>query len=129
LIRKILNISIVFLLLLSTNGVVIFKHYCCGSLVKQTINVLPDNCCTQKCKHCHNEAKQIKVNDDFVANNTNLNIKPPVKPVTFCNFSIKAFIVNYTGYNLLRNLIKLIPKFSGNLPIRDAVTLFQVYRL
>ena len=66
--KKISHIIMVTVLLVSTTGMTVSKHYCGGSLVD--VNIFSDakTCCddigTSKC--CHNESEHIELDEDFL---------------------------------------------------------------
>ena len=65
--RKLAHIIAALLMLVSTMGVTVSKHYCGTRLVDVSINGEADSCCddigTSKC--CHNETKHYQVEDEF----------------------------------------------------------------
>jgi len=63
--KKAAHIGLIILLLVSTVGVTICKHYCGTSVVKQSINIAPAKCCKGNCPHCHNKSTQFKITDRF----------------------------------------------------------------
>ena len=123
-IKRFSNIIIAVILLISTNGIMIYSHYCCGSLIKQTVNIVPKDCCGTTCRHCHNESKLIKVNDNFVQTSTNKIVKP--------SYTYQLSVIN-NQLSELRNLSVLINHFSlhlpRSLPIADVVVLCSNFRL
>lgn len=66
--RKITSLFLVFLLLATTTGYSISKHYCGDSFVKTSIIVEAESCCgdqeTSDC--CHNENEYFQMEEDFV---------------------------------------------------------------
>jgi hypothetical protein len=67
--RKFLHICTSILLLTTTAGFTISKHYCGPRLVTVAINHEAESCCdmegTSSC--CHNETKTFQLDEDFVA--------------------------------------------------------------
>lgn len=62
--RKVSHIILSSLLLISTMGLVISKHYCSGDLVSVSVFYEANSCCgVSDC--CHNEDLIVKVKDDF----------------------------------------------------------------
>lgn len=62
--RKIANIVLAFLLLLSTAGVTISKHYCGGELKSIALDKNADKCCeTPGC--CHNETTLFQLKENY----------------------------------------------------------------
>ncbi|MCU4173980.1 HYC_CC_PP family protein [Carboxylicivirga sp. N1Y90] len=66
--KKISHIIMVIVLLVSTTGMTVSKHYCQGSLVNVNIFGEAKTCCddigTSKC--CHNESAHFELDEDFV---------------------------------------------------------------
>lgn len=66
--RRIGNIFILLLFVVSTTGFTISKHYCHGNLVSVTINTDAKSCCgTNNNDCCKNENDFFQLNDDFSA--------------------------------------------------------------
>jgi hypothetical protein len=63
--RKVLNISVVILLVLATGGLPITRHYCGRVQRSIAFFVTPKSCCETGCDKCHNVFKFTKVNDLF----------------------------------------------------------------
>lgn len=64
--RKVSHIVLVLLLLLTTMGLTISKHYCGGNLISVTVLSEQEPCCDNPgC--CHDESFTVKVEDDFSA--------------------------------------------------------------
>ena len=64
--KKFSHIILSALLLISTIGLVVSKHYCSGSFVSASIFHEAKSCCRDS-DCCHNEDTFYKVNDDFSA--------------------------------------------------------------
>jgi len=128
--KKALHISLVVLLLISTTGVTMYKHYCQGSLVSKSIGIPGKKCCNNSCKACHNESNTFKITDKYEANNNILKFKADVQKI-FDNFSF-AFILlhttidSYSNNNLLAQL-----KICNAPPLiaENPTAMLQVYRL
>ena len=85
-IKKASNIAIIMLLLVSTSGMTIYKHYCNGQLISESISHKAKDCCGDHCKACHNESTFLKILDNFdVSHFTNLS-KITVKEIP-CSLS------------------------------------------
>lgn len=64
--KKIKYITFVILLIISTVGVPISKHYCRNKLVSVSINTSADNCCDESGSNCcHNEDTFVILDPDF----------------------------------------------------------------
>lgn len=79
--QKITNIILSVLLLVSTTGLTIDKHYYGESLISIAVMHKAESCCEGPCNCCHNESIQIKVKDDFLISE-------------FSEINIFSFIVN-----------------------------------
>lgn len=68
-IRKTLNIIIATLLIITTTGFSISKHYCHGNLISVAINNDAPSCCGMDAEmpdHCQNEEEHIQLDEDFI---------------------------------------------------------------
>lgn len=67
--RKITHILIATLLLITTMGFSVSKHYCGTSLIEISINSVAEPCCgdveTSSC--CHDETEYFQFDEDFVS--------------------------------------------------------------
>jgi hypothetical protein len=122
--KKFSHIILSSLLLVSTMGVVVSKHYCGGAFVSASIFHEAKSCCDAgDC--CHNEDSFFKVEDDFSA------------PVVF-SVPILAEL-DILGFNLFDADLLLSPETGNPNPfyadspppptIQKALSLKQVYRL
>ena len=66
-IKRILHIIIALLLLITTMGVTVSKHYCKENLVKVTINQEAKSCCDMENGCCSNETKHYQLEEVFVS--------------------------------------------------------------
>ncbi|MCY1721088.1 hypothetical protein OU798_12090 [Prolixibacteraceae bacterium Z1-6] len=64
--KKLSHIILSVLLLVSTVGVVVSKHYCSGSFVSASVFHEAESCCGDS-DCCHNEDSFYQVKDDFSA--------------------------------------------------------------
>lgn len=70
--RKIFNITITCLLLVSTTGFTVSKHYCGEDLISVKMYGETESCCeSDMC--CHTEADISQLDEDFVYTTTELN--------------------------------------------------------
>ena len=67
-IKRILNIIIATILLISTNGIAISKHYCGTHLISLEINKEAKSCCGTTSNCCHTENAFYQVDDDYSSN-------------------------------------------------------------
>jgi hypothetical protein len=68
--KKVVHISLIVVLLVSTTGVTVYKHYCGNSLVSKSIGIPTKNCCYKGCNKCKNELSFLKVTDNFQLENS-----------------------------------------------------------
>lgn len=94
-IKKFTNIILVFLLLLSTSGITVYKHFCGNSLVSESIGIHTKKCCNANCKGCRDESITFKITDHFEANNNTLAFKAEVKKL-FNNSSFAFVLCHFT---------------------------------
>lgn len=128
--KKAIHISVVLLLLISTMGVTIYKHYCSGTLISKSIGLPAKKCCNDNCKDCSNESKTFKITTDYDSNNNSLNFKAEVKkildhlPLTLALIHVT---LNSSGNNNLFTQTKICdtPPFIAENP----TAMLQVYRL
>lgn len=75
--RKIAHILLIAVLLISTMGFSLSKHYCGTRLVEVKINSEAKSCCGNGCKSncCHNETIHFQLKDNFVGS-PGLEISP-----------------------------------------------------
>ena len=65
LVRKVSQIILSFILLLTTAGMTITEHYCGSNLVSVNILSEPDTCCDNS-DCCHSETITVKLNADII---------------------------------------------------------------
>lgn len=68
---KILHITVAILLLISTLGITINKHFCGNRLISASIFSEPNSCCKGNCGNCHHESQNIRITDAFESSYTN----------------------------------------------------------
>jgi len=98
--RKIAHIVLAFLLLTTTIGFTVSKHYCGSRLVEISINYEAESCCddlgTSNC--CHNETEYFQLKEDFVS------------PASFENTRIASFdilLLNLKQYHDIQKHSKI----------------------
>lgn len=62
--KKAAYIFLILLVVVSTSGFTINKHYCGTRFFKTTVDIQV-RCCKGPCKDCHNKVKYIKIKDYF----------------------------------------------------------------
>lgn len=63
--RKFSHIILSALLLATTMGMAVSKHYCSGDIIASAIFSEAESCCDGPCDCCHNENHFYQVQDDF----------------------------------------------------------------
>tara|TARA_R110002050_G_scaffold183855_2_gene317315 strand:+ start:2536 stop:2904 length:369 start_codon:yes stop_codon:yes gene_type:complete len=63
--KKISHIMLISLILLTTMGMTVSKHYCGSSLESVGVLSTPEDCCKMPNECCHHESFTIKIQDDF----------------------------------------------------------------
>ena len=106
--RKIGHITLIILLLISTMGITISKHFCSNHLVSQEINASVSNCCGETdstCKMCHTEHIKLKIEDDFQDISHSFNFKQIAISINFIYtlFSSELLNVNIDKSQLLES--------------------------
>jgi len=122
--KKLSHIFLSTLLLISTMGVVISKHYCGGSFVSTSVFHEAKSCCGDS-DCCHNEDSFFRVKDDFSA--------PAVLAAPILSE------LDILGYDLFAEILLELPetensnfRFTDSPPpptIQKVLSLKQVYRL
>lgn len=127
--RKTHYIIIAVMLLISTAGFTVSKHYCGTRLIETSLNALPESCCdstgTPNC--CHNEVMHYQLDDDFTGSITTLlphphnNILPAPVIIRVCFLSLKNQVDTESAVDPPDN--PTIP-----LPLAVNLSLIQSYR-
>jgi len=128
--RKAGHIAIILLLIITTGGITITKHYCGNSLIGRSIFSAPEDCCNGPCKDCRNETKTIKVTDTFESAVNQINFHNAFKDLSD-QFSL-ALPIMTPGY--VQTGIGHIPvQIKGPLMARtsagDPEAILQCFRL
>lgn len=113
------------LLLVSTTGLAVSKHYCGEDLVSVEIAEEADSCCDDgTC--CQTETQYLHLDEDFVASTL---------PVNFRNLFSVDFFLNATKQEISsfkNGFYSQLPPFSESPPLRPLkvrLAIHQVYRL
>jgi len=77
--KKAGHILTILLLLFSTTGLTITRHYCGRSLIHTVLYSTPENCCKGHCPGCHNEKISFRITDHFESSQTRLDFSPGTK--------------------------------------------------
>jgi hypothetical protein len=74
--KKIVNINLIVLLVLTTTGFTISKHYCGSRLVSVAVNTEADPCCDdEKGPCCQDESQLFRLQEDFINVLNHLNFR------------------------------------------------------
>jgi len=98
--RQLLNIVVTLVLLVSTSGVIINKHYSGGELFSAAFFVDAKSCCETSCCHhehqnnCHDESDFYKLLADYLS---------PDKPVLAKDLVIERQTLEFAGIQLIHN--------------------------
>ena len=63
--RRIIHIFIATVLVVSTAGFTITRHYCSGKLVAIAVNTTPESCCDDNGGCCSNESEVYQLQEDY----------------------------------------------------------------
>ena len=117
--KKLVNIIIVGLLLVSTTGFSLSKHYCGSNLIEVKLNQEAKSCCGMNSQCCHNEVNHFQLDEDFSFSFANYEISLPgiLISVIEYEFSQLTFYDNLSKIvieppgKVLTKIIKLISCF------------------
>jgi hypothetical protein len=128
--RKIIHTSIVVLLLISTMGVTMYRHYCSGYLMSKSIGFPAKKCCNDGCKACHNESQTFKITDNFEANSSSHKFKAEVKKI-LDNLSLAFIFINIPSNSYPDNNLFTLIKICDSPPLitENQTAVLQVFRL
>ena len=127
--KRIAHISLIMLLLLSTSGITVYKHYCGNTLMGSSIVLKPKGCCKPQCKCCHDETKYLKITDTFESQKASLNLQADFTKL-FNNLKFATPWLSSTFENSSNSIFNQI-KICNVLPLAEAnpIALLQVFRL
>ena len=120
--RKITHIIIVVLLLVTTMGMTIDKHYCGTRLVSVSILNEIESCCDITDDCCHNDSESYKLSVDYAYSQINTDFNPvPTELPAFSTHYLSLFEGNCSdaGFSLYNPPRKILTTLS----------IFQAYRL
>ena len=123
---KISHISLAFLLLISTFGITINKHFCGNRMISASIFSDANSCCNGNCGKCHNESHNIRVTDAFESAFSDEIIKIPYVSLQINFFNDLAFTFNTDIKNQF--VVDIPPNISPH-KIPKTATLLQNFRL
>lgn len=123
--RKFTHILIAILLLITTMGFSVSKHYCGSRLIEISINSVAEPCCsgmeTSGC--CHDETEYFQFDEDFVSSIIIENIQ-------ITDFDILFPLAIIYVFNTPEGVEKDILDFAESPPPRNlhtTLSLFQTY--
>jgi hypothetical protein len=123
-IRKISNIIIAFVLLISTTGFTISKHYCGGELISIEVNAEAETCCdSPDC--CQTETQFNKLSVDFIGSVSEvpLDQKISFKLVELVN-NLDSFLDDELPNKDIKPFLKILSERDTSFQ-----SLFQSFRL
>jgi hypothetical protein len=66
-IRKVIHITLVMFLLITSTGMTIYTHYCGSTFESISVNKTPHSCCGEDCNSCHNKTVTVKIQNEYSA--------------------------------------------------------------
>lgn len=103
--NRLIHIPAIILLLLSTTGVTISKHYCGDILKNIAINTEPEHCCEEDempmgC--CHDEAQHYSLDDDLRLQQYDLKLDPPsiAYLISYCTVLVETHNDDFENQHL-----------------------------
>ncbi|PWD97517.1 HYC_CC_PP family protein [Marinilabilia rubra] len=121
--RNVTNIIMTCLLLISTTGFAVSKHYCGNELISVELKTEADPCCDDgMC--CHTETQFLQLDNDYLAVVTNINPENLFASDLIMNSSEVELPLPETGFNTSFNNSGPPPRCTGT-----RLALQQVYRL
>lgn len=110
--RNVTNIIMTCLLLISTTGFAVSKHYCGGNLVSVELKTEADPCCDDgMC--CHTETQFLQLDNDFLAVVTSINLKNNFASKLIMNSSEVELPLPETGFVTSFNYTAPPPRCTG----------------
>ena len=115
--KRLPHIVLALLLVFSSVGVTISRHYCGNTLVSTSLFGVPHSCCGSQCKACHNVTISCKITDSFVASSFTVESSQTVTfqwdLATLCDLysgSVSSFMA------INANQFLKSPPLPGNVP-------------
>jgi hypothetical protein len=87
--KNFFHIAILVIMMVSTMGFTITKHYCSGDLIDLSIAGEVENCCDMEGDCCHNEQQTYQLEEDY----TTPVIFTQVDYIAFVIFEIPEFLI------------------------------------
>ncbi|MCT4644978.1 MAG: hypothetical protein N4A74_08335 [Carboxylicivirga sp.] len=124
--KKISHILMVIVLLITTTGMTVSKHYCSESLVNVNIFSEAKSCCEGGCSTdcCHNESERYELNEEFVLAISNIEFQEVI--IELILPFIQSFVINEVEIQNFE-----LSNFNAPPPpgVLDLLSDIQVYRL
>jgi hypothetical protein len=123
--RTVTNIVTSCLLLVSTTGLAVSKHYCGGDLVSVELKTEADACCDDgMC--CNTETQFLQLEEDFIASTTSIDLRN-LFSADLIQPNSAMELLNSFHYHYYTSII--FPDVPPPHPIPVRLALHQVYRL
>ncbi len=120
--RKITNVFVLFLFVVSTTGFTISKHYCHGNLVSVSINAAATSYGDMSnCKCCYNENEFLQLKNEFTATSHTL-VSPSI------SFELFSINLNIDQLNGLTKELNFTYAANGP-PINDGQFSYYIHQL
>jgi len=117
--RKASNIATMLMLLISTTGFTISKHYCGNKIVSVSIDSRAESCCGTACDCCHTENITIHLEDDFVIQAFSVKFDSP--EVDYFLFELPVY-----SENSFLTSTDFIPEADESPPPRETKTVLSL---
>lgn len=120
--KYIIHIILGVLLVLSTSGITITRHYCGDNLVFASVASENKNCCNESCNNCRSESVSFKVSDTFSA--TSYKYFEPE------NFSLHWLVLTVSKESLITLISKELELLYADSPpnLQISNSFLQVFR-
>ena len=120
--RKISHIFLSLLILVTTMGLTIDKHYCGTRLVSVSIFSETESCCDMTSNCCHDDTDTYKLDVDYTLSQLNIDfVQTP--------FEIPGLSFYYLSLFDRRSLDAEFASFIPPRKIQATLSIFQTYRL
>jgi hypothetical protein len=120
--RIIVNSFVAVVLLFTSAGLTISKHYCGDMLVSVAIDGNAKSCCGTTCNCCHNENLIIQLKDDFLIQQAPAITNAPV-------FEYNLAFVQVSDKIRLTPINEINPEITGSPPFIDLLTTQSFLRI
>lgn len=90
--RKLFHISMVVLLLVSSSGIVIYKHYCLDELTGVSIIVDANHCHENSCSHCEDVTISCRLDVDLFSADAQTVPEKIQTEITVINLSLSSLL-------------------------------------